>query len=354
MSDKKIQHFVPKFYFRQFSKDGNSVCLLIKKDGHFVPAAPIRHQASKDNFYGNKEIEELISKIEGGISPVLKKLVSNGTLGSLSDADMELVLISTLLQYSRTLKEREFYHPMFEESVKMFLEVGINNDESLTESEKRETVLVLEDLKIDPLKGHLETVSFMLQSSQHIEDLFPVLLINKTNRPFIFSDAPVIFHNAYMGEVKSSGVTGLRTAGLQIIYPLSSDKCLLLVDKNKYQIKQLIEGNVVNVRELKDIQSINLMQIHSSDASIYFSDAKFKEYVYHLWKGQRKKFKDRKMVKEVFKLPSNDASVTRELEKRYSHLLPVNLNLSFLKHEVLNDSEYLYFQKHHPHMVERL
>lgn len=52
MSNQKNQHFVPKVYLKQFSADGKSIELCIKKSLEFIPKAAIKNQSSSNYFYG--------------------------------------------------------------------------------------------------------------------------------------------------------------------------------------------------------------------------------------------------------------------------------------------------------------
>lgn len=78
MAEKTNQHFVPQFYFRFFSNDGKSICMLNRKNGNAVNTAQIEGQASKKYFYGeNLETENFLAETEGFFSSVLKKLKAN-------------------------------------------------------------------------------------------------------------------------------------------------------------------------------------------------------------------------------------------------------------------------------------
>jgi hypothetical protein len=57
MSALRNHHYVPQFYFRRFSGDQKSICLLTRSTGKTVPRAPIKGQASKIGYYGDEEVE---------------------------------------------------------------------------------------------------------------------------------------------------------------------------------------------------------------------------------------------------------------------------------------------------------
>ena len=65
-SDKKNQHFVPKFYLRNFSfqNNGNELGIFNTKTEFYFKNAPIKAQGSKTFFYGHDGIiEERLSKL---------------------------------------------------------------------------------------------------------------------------------------------------------------------------------------------------------------------------------------------------------------------------------------------------
>ena len=56
MGELRNHHYVPQFYFRRFSQDGHSICLLTRATGKTVALAPIKGQASKVGYYGAEEV----------------------------------------------------------------------------------------------------------------------------------------------------------------------------------------------------------------------------------------------------------------------------------------------------------
>ncbi|HAS6934152.1 hypothetical protein CFG65_23875 [Vibrio parahaemolyticus] len=58
MSEKQNQHYVPQYYLRNFSNDGISIRMLLKKQGKVIKNVTIDNQASDNNFYGDHEIEK--------------------------------------------------------------------------------------------------------------------------------------------------------------------------------------------------------------------------------------------------------------------------------------------------------
>ena len=88
MAERKNHHYVPKFYFRRFSKDEKSICLLRREGGQAVPSAAIKHQASKNKFYERDDVEKALGEVEGQASEALKQLAAVQSPMELSEEAM--------------------------------------------------------------------------------------------------------------------------------------------------------------------------------------------------------------------------------------------------------------------------
>jgi Protein of unknown function (DUF4238) len=73
MADSANQHYVPQFYFRGFTANARSVCVLNRSTGKTIPIASIKGQASKKYFYGDADAEKLIQKLDGAFSGVVRR-----------------------------------------------------------------------------------------------------------------------------------------------------------------------------------------------------------------------------------------------------------------------------------------
>lgn len=345
MSKKSNQHYVPQFYFRLFSNDGRSICVFNRKNGTSCTAAPIKGQASKHKFYGGKEIEDAFSSLEGVFSRTLRSLKSCLDLRELSEVDQLLTLQAIMFQRARTLAARNSSQPMNDRLTKLWLEAEINKKEDLSDDQKLECISSLELFEVDPLRFHLEQIKTSIEQAYLLGDLTPILLDNRTNRPFIFSDSPAVFHNSCYGDVKLQGVLGYTTPGLQIFLPLSEKRTLLLVDPRCYKFKKIRAGNVIHVRELRDVAAINKLQVHSATTAIYFSNKKHAEYVRAIWQQENPKLSEN--LVSVVEAPSFDCNGNPhgEIIHSYASMLPINLKLSFLEHEVLGDEEYRFAER---------
>jgi len=119
VSEQSNHHYVPQFYFRYFSTDGNSICLVNRLTGVAVRQASICGQASKKNFYGEKEVEKALAVVEGDSSASLRKLIEARDSAALAPEDVDGVLGWVALQRSRTVAARNTGQPMHDKMLRI-------------------------------------------------------------------------------------------------------------------------------------------------------------------------------------------------------------------------------------------
>lgn len=342
MANKKNQHFLPQFYFRNFSSNKKTINLILRKSGEIINGAPIKGQCSKSYFYGNKEIEDLFSTIEGDHSSVLKKILLLDSTQALQDyinnfdpiIDKDIQInpeILNLLQIILFQRSRTEY-----EAKKMSITLSKTFKEILlshAEAKKAKEILEYKDdfdIVADEQSTVLMLIKYAFLSTPGILDLGIYILKNETNREFIFSDSPVVFFNLAYKNIKKFGVLGLQSPGLLIFFPISPNTCLLLIDEQKYQ-GTLLGNNYFEIKNKFDIDSINKLQIHHSMNSVYFSDNISEKYIKQLWRQQKSNFVN--ISGQFNKMDTFDKYGKKdgEILHMYQEQLPYEMHLSFLQ-----------------------
>ena len=218
-------------------------------------------------------------------------------------------------------------------------EVAINNAEDIEEAEKDELLDFVQFVEADPVASQrLEMVTAM-QSANALRDLAPMLLVNKTNRPFIFSDSPTVFYNAYCRDVVHRGVLGMSCPGLIVLLPLTSWTCLMLLDTEVYSSPKAF-ANRIYVRDLKDVAALNKLQIHSASNCAYFGEPKYEAYVKALWAEEKHRLTQHAGF--VHEAPGFDATTSEgigDLIHTFRPQLAYRPLFTFLKHDVVGDGE---------------
>lgn len=296
MSSQKLQHYVPKYYFRCFSGNENAIGTLLLKDGTCIEHAPIRGQCAKNDFYGSQEIEQIFSKAESGYSNAMKYAQGLG-YGDYDDVPVEWwtqFCESITFQRGRTALECERIAVHNEKlSLFAFEHAAIHSFDPELQIQAKER------LKNGEIRFHQDRRSAAsfgavmgMALAPAIYDLRVCFLQNHTDYPFVFADTPVVIYNSHCRQIRNRGVLGWQNRGLQVFYPLNPDICVMLFDPATYSgpaTQQLRHA----VTERKDVSQINALQFHESLHAVYFACQSHAEYVYSLWNCHRHLIKPR-------------------------------------------------------------
>ena len=259
MSEKKNQHYVPKFYLRNFSSNGKSLNIFNISNRKIIIGDSIKNQCSDDYFYGKDGIiENTFQNIESVSCELLKKIITEQYVPKLKSQEHTILQLFIVTLYSRTKFKYDELNEIINKIGKSTLEMYPDVDKDLLSK-----VVVKYDY---PLQFPLLNAF----SSYHLaQDLKINLLINRSNTSFITSDHPVVYYNKLAENIRNYGTVGLASKGLLIFLPLSPEVLLLLYDASIYKIGN--KKDLVNYLDKKeDVENINLLQWLSSYDNIYF------------------------------------------------------------------------------------
>ncbi|KEC86336.1 MULTISPECIES: DUF4238 domain-containing protein [unclassified Acinetobacter] len=348
MNDKQNQHFVPQYYFRNFSDDENSIRMLLKKTGKTVENAAIDNQASQDNFYGSRETEKEVTSFDTEYYQLLSQTVLDIKNNTLKNDVLEKIKKAVIFQEYRTLRERENKQPLinfYGEFLQPQIE-DLNNYDSGVSSE-------ITDVIRNSLKKALEGMSnqkaqqifsmFNIESEIiEIEDLKAIFLKNISGTPFIFGDTPVTRFNPAL-EGTPYDKHGNKHHGLVIHYPINSEISFLIFDSNSYNIQKY--KKVFELKNKNDIDQLNKLQIHNSINSVYFKEFKYAQYVKDLWNQEKNNFTTDQPRIECLPEITVDGYLTGRNIQTLIKLEPTYVpKLSFLEIIKISDSKYLPFR----------
>lgn len=213
----------------------------------------MREQCYRDYFYGdNPEIENSLSAIEGVQAHLIKKLTQAKRITELRLPEIPLFLA---MQYGRTLRSAEDQSDRFEAMAKLYLTGSVDED-------------ALRNVRIRIKNSSTLSTSNAIKTSPLLYDLKQVLIENKSKIPFVISDHPVVLTNWFCRRsFPSNHGTGLATAGLQILMPISPRFSLMLLDAGTYRIADKL-GHVM-LSKGKDVHGLNALQWINADKVIY-------------------------------------------------------------------------------------
>jgi len=324
--EKKNQHYVPQFYFRFFSNNGKDICIFnLNNKQHFV--GPFKNQSSKDYFYVyGKELENAFEKLEHSQREALNKLINSKTFKILNNEEYIEILRFIAFQDTRTNYAKRGVNEMTQHLVREYVKPKMLQDKELNKKVTKEDIIKI-DLTYPA--DHLISMGVGLQSPILISDLIPVLLINKTELDFLFSDNPIVLYNLFFYKDKFESHIGFQSPGLMIFCPLSKHLCLLLFDSKFYELKGIKE-NILEINNSNDINKVNQLQLYRCDKNIYYSNINQKENVNKIFSDFSKTNTKREEVTKFEKLkvlnkPNSEVLMIGEKN------IPEDIGLSFLK-----------------------
>ncbi|PLX60312.1 DUF4238 domain-containing protein [Sedimenticola selenatireducens] len=279
MATNKNQHFVPRCYLKPFTLDGeNKVINLfnIDRERH-IHFAPVKHQCSRDYFYGdNPQLESAIQFVERSYASTIKELLVDGK--KLNAKHKTILRRFWLLQHLRT-----------EAACKRAAEM--NNEMGSTFRAE------IKDFKIS-IKDAVEMAMMTYADSMDIvDDLKVCLFKNKTRTPFVTSDDPAVLSNKWhLSDKRANFMSfGMHSAGALLFLPLSPKVLCLCYDGDVYSIGHT--NGWVPVKNERDIKHFNQLQLANCMANIYYQDKdhsssinKLYEETFHIRPERRHRF----------------------------------------------------------------
>ena len=263
MPDKKKQHFVPRFYLKNFSlkSSGKMLGIFNITNSKFISAGNLKDQAYKNYFYGHDpSIEDALSESEGIVATILRNIINQDSVRAISPKDHYYLLEFTVFLSERTVWMTDQLNESADKFIKTIISkypsapIGINEGSfSLTQ----------------PTQFALYRAAISLPV---VFDLSYKLIINKTKVPFITSDHPVVLYNQFLENRKENGSnTGLASKGLEIFLPLSPHHLITFFDRDVYKIGTK-SNKSVEITADSDVEALNILQYINANHNLYFNE----------------------------------------------------------------------------------
>jgi hypothetical protein len=274
VSEKKRQHFVPKFYMRQFSpdtsvpvRDRKTINILNLPQGRLIRNVGLKEQCYRDYFYG-KDLgrENQFGKLEGLTQPVFSRIVANRQLPAYGNVDH---LVMVLFTHAQAFRTEQAARRIKETDDKVNAE--IMRMENVSDRAKRKA-LVTHDNHVNAALGSSQKHHSLLL------DLECKLLVAGAGLEFVTSDHPAVLYNQLFEFWEDSSHTGLASVGLQIFFPLSPKLTLVMFDSKVYHYGSRDE-RVIHVKSKHDVRALNALQVVSASTNVYFQTDKCEPFV---------------------------------------------------------------------------
>jgi len=334
---KQKHHYVPQFFFRLFEENGH-VEVYDVTEKRFHPGS-CRDLSFIRNFYEYPAIEEVFSKIDTASKDALWKLLNNKKFEILTIAEKVNVFRFLVFQHMRTPKAKDKYEKFFKfitnELIKDLFRKNIGKKSFITKE-------WVENGAMPTIEGPIfltTLLNTLIEGHFYMADLVPVILINKTNKDFLFGDDPVIFYNSFFNYVNDLDMTCLFSPGLQIFSPLDSKTMLMLYDPKFYRAKNIsvskdVQGlptGVINIIQGSDIDALNALQFLNCEKSIYFLDKNQSTYIEGLHSSLDAYVKPKMYGSSTYTFENKSPELGKELSEFYiKGNVGYQLSLSFM------------------------
>ena len=264
MPEHKNQHYVPEFYLKRFSpdEDEKTISLWNLASNRKIIDVGLRGQCARDYFYGKDLLlEKSFGHLEGQMGKLFQEIDETSSLPSHSSDKHALLLFHLITQWTRT---KYMADAMSEITDKLIANL-FRSDEKGGKRYKDDLARHIENPVHLPIR-----IATALWPMAY--DLRYKLLRNCTQVEFLTSDNPVIMSNQLFSFVERDSTTGLAVKGLQVFFPMDPARVLVLYDAAVYSVGER-NRQIVEIRDLGDIDQINQLQVCNCQNNVYFRNA---------------------------------------------------------------------------------
>lgn len=259
--DYANNHFVPKFYLKNFSNNSKSIGMAEISNQKLVENASIDKVASKKYLYGkDNNIEGTLCQFEGAWTQTIKNIINSGHI-SKAGSDYANVLTFIAISDARTLKTADLYDEFANataQSISAVRKYAGKNDFNLHGKVGYQIPNLI------PFLG-IQTVCDV------ISDLRLDLIVNNSNRGFITSDNPLVKYNQLFVARRYRRNYGFGHMGIQVFIPLSPRYCLCLYDNVAYESNRS-ENNIILINSSSEVVELNKLFLLNAYRQIYYNN----------------------------------------------------------------------------------
>lgn len=263
MASKKKQHYIPRFYLKNFSLDNlkKEIRIFNINSSKFIPSGSLKNQAYGDYFYGRDlKIENALEVLEGLWAQVIKSIITTHSIPSIESQEYHTLLTFILSLEARTPSKVDQLNEFSDKLVKAAISKDSSSAPHLND---------FNAVMTNPSKVALENALLALPLAL---DLGLKIAINRTQEPFITSDHPVVLYNQFLEPRKKYGSnTGLACKGLEIFIPISPRHLLVFFDIDVYKVG--CRKNIpINIDSIADVKKLNSLQCINAKENLYFNN----------------------------------------------------------------------------------
>ena len=290
MEKAKIQHYVPRFYLKNFAiqRKGEYLLNCFDKTNSRKFQVNIRNIGCEKFFYetlkDKQVIEKALSTLENDFTKVCNKLVTSRSLLSLKWNERKALASFVAIQDLRTKEFREDLRSISKELKRALEKRPLSEDlkEQLAEADTEESLRSIHSTAlVETLLGKNDLIEMVLGMKW-------VLFENVTRIPLWTSDHPVNKFNPI--DLRPFGNLGYMSRGIQVFFPLNSSLGIVFCDPVEYFY------NADRVTCIKDnVIFCNTLQVRSSTRHVFSSSNDFN--LAEKWLKEYPTFRDPKRMR---------------------------------------------------------
>ena len=252
--------------------------------------------------------------------------MQNQDVDNLSIEDQFFIGMFMLLQFTRSKDAKiNIFEKMADHIVESYIKPKMKQDEELKNNGVDSAAI--DGLKIKYPMHQIVGMLAALTGVEGVSDLKLFLISNESDRKFIIGDSPVAKNN-YM-EIKDQALTGFQSPGLQIICPVSPGISLLLIHQEAYKIHS--DGSNICLKNEKDVDSLNRLQILNSIENIFFTDKNDADDTRRLYEETKERKIQKDLVVKRLKEIKDEDGGYREIETWRNEGMNQKIKFSFIR-----------------------
>lgn len=278
----KVEHYVPQCYLRRFTEDGRRLFVFDKATKRSFPSN-IKNVAAERYFYDIPQddaptgvdvqiVEKALQHIEDGYVRAVTRLLRDVHERRLIHQDDKARLAHfIMIQLFRTREFRNFYRESTEKATKACLDVALETEGPDFAPDSYQVHITEKTVWLAQVKFMFEPkrlARFVRILSNHLW----FVGTNETEHPLYTSDSPVVTraHKIAPGAPH----TGLRSEGIEIAFPLTSNHILILREKTFFAQYQELDCRAMPLKP-DGVRYYNHLQALRSYRHVYCESSDF-------------------------------------------------------------------------------
>ncbi len=291
-----IQHYVPKFFLREFSSGKKEQLWVYDKQTNKQYQTNVKNAAAERDFYNyevegsSRTLEPKLAQLESKAKHVLHGVLRKQSISHLTSDDRVLLSIFMALQFARTNAARQFLRSAADGIYEAMKSKGQGNadwlkaidefvGDGLTEEKRRQ-------FEVEHVDDAPRTYA------PHFLSKNWVLCRTDARQEFLLGDNPVCLQNSQYKE--GFHTMGLASKGIEIYMPLSPRLSMMLMcpshmealnwlalnggehfdDYSKRLYRSAVTGNAFHF-DPENVTNVNSLQVMASERYVFARTPRF-------------------------------------------------------------------------------